>query len=126
MKSALLPIAAAAGLCLGLSPARAAGDLEAGEQVFAAQCQVCHAIEQPENMIGPHLVGVFGRQAGSVEDFEYSEVMQESDVVWDEDSLTAFLSDPEAYMPGTHMAFPGVEDPQELEDLIAYLREAGE
>lgn len=105
-------------------PALAAeGDAAAGERVFV-RCRVCHVPDQEQNRIGPHLVGVFGREAGTVEGYEYSEAMQEADVVWDEETLDAYLTDPRGFIPGNKMAFAGIRSEEERANLIAYLEEA--
>jgi cytochrome c len=105
-------------------PAPAAeGDAAAGERVFV-RCQVCHVLDQEQNRIGPHLVGVFGREAGAVEGYNYSPAMQEADVVWDVETLDAYLTDPRAYIPGNKMAFAGLRNEEERANLIAYLEKA--
>jgi cytochrome c len=105
-------------------PAPAAeGDAAAGERVFV-RCRACHVLDQEQNRIGPHLVGVFGREAGAVEGYDYSPAMQEADVVWDEETLDAYLTDPRAYIPGNKMAFAGLRNEEERANLIAYLEKA--
>ena len=76
------------------------------------------------NGVGPHLVGVFGREAGAVESYDYSPAMQEADVVWDAETLDTYLTDPRAYIPGNKMAFAGIRNGQERANLIAYLEKA--
>jgi cytochrome c len=73
-------------------------------------------------MTGPSLAGVWGRKAGSAEGFSrYSEALQRSGIVWDERQLDAWLSDPEALVPGNAMRFPGIADARTRADLLAYL-----
>jgi cytochrome c len=86
------------------------------------KCQACHAVEEEENKVGPHLVGIFGREAGSIEDFRYSEAMKDSGIVWQDDTITAYLKAPKSYLPGTKMLFAGMKD-DEIADLLAYLHE---
>ena len=101
------------------------GDAAAGEAIFK-RCAGCHAIgEGAQHRVGPHLNDVFGRVAGSLPDYNYSPAMKEAGangVVWEESTLTPFLADPRGYIPGTKMSFPGIKDPQQLADVIAYLR----
>ncbi len=106
----------------GPAPAQE-GDPARGEEVFEV-CGACHLVDVEESQAGPHLVGLFGRKAGTVADFEYSDAMRAADVVWDERTLDAYLADPQGYIPGNIMGFPGLEDEQERADVIAYLREA--
>lgn len=98
------------------------GDLENGRRVFA-RCRSCHTIaEGGPDMTGPHLWGVFGRQAGSVEGFRYSEALQAADFTWDAEHLDGWLLAPRDYLPGNRMAFPGLPDATDRRDLIAYLK----
>ncbi|MGH6905956.1 MAG: c-type cytochrome [Geminicoccaceae bacterium] len=113
----VLPVACL--LLAGAGAAHAAGDAEQGATVFK-KCQACHAVEEEENKIGPHLVGIFGREAGSIEDFRYSGAMKDSGIVWQDDTITAYLKAPKSYLPGTKMLFAGMKD-DEIADLLAYL-----
>jgi cytochrome c len=102
-------------------PAHAAGDPVHGAEIYQ-RCQACHSIEH--DLVGPRHAGLFGRKAGSVPGFPYSEAMRNSGITWSETTLNAFLSGPQAYVPGTFMTFTGLPDPQERADVIAYLKEA--
>jgi cytochrome c len=101
------------------------GDAAAGEKVFI-KCQTCHVLEEGQNKVGPHLYGVVGRPAGSVEGFNYSTANAESGIVWSKDVLFEYLENPQEYLKGTRMAFPGIKDAQERADLIEYLAANGE
>ena len=106
------------------TPANAAGDAAAGEKVFN-QCKACHDIEKGVNKVGPTLKGVVGRKAASVADYKYSDAMiakGAEGVVWDEATLTAYLPDPKAFVPKTKMAFAGLKKPEDVADVIAYLK----
>jgi cytochrome c len=73
----------------------------------------------------PSLAGVFGRKAGTAEGFHrYSDALRSADLVWNEDALNAFLADPQAFLPGNRMTFPGIRDAQARADVIAYLQNA--
>jgi cytochrome c len=115
--------AALAVLPLAAAPAWAQGDPAQGEKVFA-RCKTCHEVAKPQNKIGPHLIGLFGRKAGGVEGFKYSEAMAGSGKVWDETTLASYLKDPKGDMPGNKMAFPGLKKEDELANVIAYLKQA--
>ena len=114
------PVAVA--LLAGVGTANAQGDPEKGEKVFN-KCKTCHEIEDEKNKVGPHLVGIFGRPAGSVEGFKYSDAMKSSGVVWEDETITAYLKDPKGYIPGNRMVFPGLRKDEEIADLLAYLQE---
>jgi cytochrome c len=113
----------AGALLLGSQAALADGDPEDGEKVFR-KCKACHSVEAGQNKIGPSLYGVFGRTAGTVEDFKYSDAMMESGIVWDEETMDSFLEKPKDVVPKTRMAFPGLRKEDDREDVIAYLKEA--
>jgi len=120
--------AMAAGLiaaALAASPAaRANGDADKGQKVFNV-CKTCHTIEAGgKNMVGPNLSGVFGRKAGAVDGFKYSEAIQKSGIVWNEETLAKYVADPKGFLPGNKMAFIGVKKDNDRADLIAYLKKA--
>lgn len=110
-------------LLLAALPAEAAGNAAAGKQVFA-KCKACHSLAPGETVIGPSLHGLFGRKAGTMPDFLYSAAMANSGIVWNEQTLAQYLPNPQALVPRTKMAFVGLSDPQEVEDVIAYLKQA--
>jgi cytochrome c len=104
--------------------AEAAGDPEAGAQVFRT-CAACHTLEPGAHRTGPSLAGVFGRKAGTAEAFRrYSDALRSADLVWREDTLNTFLADPQAFLPGNRMTFPGIPDAQARADVVAYLQTA--
>lgn len=103
-----------------VSPAQA-GDIDAGEKVFK-KCKACHYVDQEKNKTGPHLVNIIGRTAGSIEGYKYSKAMSESGIVWDEETLAAYLLAPKKYIKGTKMAFRGLRKPEDIANVIAYLK----
>ena len=106
-----------------IAQAQGVGDAQRGTQVFA-QCKLCHSLEAGKNMVGPSLHGLIGRKAGSAPGFAYSPAMKNSNVTWNNDTLSKYLSDPKAFIPGDKMAFTGIKDPSKLGDLLAYLDQA--
>lgn len=106
--------AAAAGVA-------ARGDAQHGEAIYS-RCLACHALAYDRT--GPRHCGLFGRRAGSIPGFTYSEAMKQSGIVWNERALNRFLANPMKVVPGTAMGYDGVKDPQERADLIAFLRKA--
>ena len=105
------------------APTLAAGDPTAGQKVFN-KCKTCHEADQAKNKVGPNLVGLFGRKAGSVADFKYSDAMKNSNVVWTETTLAEYVKQPKEFIVGNKMTFPGLKSDQEVADLIAYLKQA--
>lgn len=94
---------------------------EAGRRVFA-QCRSCHTIDAGGgNRVGPNLHGVFGREIGSAEGFNYSQAVQDANFVWDGAQLDHWLQNPQTFLPGNRMAFAGVRNETQRRDLIAYL-----
>ncbi len=116
-------LAAAAISILFASSAGATGDVTKGEKVFA-KCKICHDAASTQNKIGPFLKGVFGRKAGTVAGYTYSNAMKSSGIVWNEDKLKAFVANPKTLVPGTKMTFVGLKKQDEIENLIAYLKTA--
>jgi cytochrome c len=102
-----------------------AQDVAAGEKVFA-KCKVCHQTgEGAKSLVGPVLNGVVGRKAGTVEKYNYSDANKNSGLTWDEATLKEYLKNPKAKVPGTKMIFPGLAKEDEIENLIAYLKQFG-
>jgi cytochrome c len=97
-----------------------AADAARGKIVFQT-CSACHS-DKPD-AIGPSLRGVYGRKAGAVEDFRYSNAMLRSNIVWDEANLREYIRDPQAKVPGNRMPFGGLDSPADIDDVIAYLKE---
>lgn len=121
-------------LCLALAPPGAAraedraeglGDAARGAELFGL-CRGCHEIGPgARDRIGPHLNEIFGRRAGALDDFPYSEAMDRAfadGLVWDYARLDAYLENPRALVSGTRMSFRGLADPQDRHDVLAYLR----
>lgn len=114
-------IAAAAMGAIGVGTAAAEGDPAAGEQAFQ-KCVACHSLEAGKIKVGPPLHGVLGREAGTVDGFDYSDAMKSAEVVWDAETLNEYLAAPKSFIPGNRMPFPGVKDGDERADIIAYLQ----
>lgn len=101
--------------------AYAAGDAEAGKELFAKKCAACHTVEPGKNKMGPSLAGVVGRKAGAVEGYSYSEPLKSSGKTWDEATLDAWIKEPKAVIPGTKMIFPGIPADADRANIVAYL-----
>src|SRR4029077_13718454 len=87
-------------------------------------CLPCHAIGPgAENKVGPELTGLDGRQAGTAANFNYSDANKNSGIVWNEATFKDYIRSPQARIPGTKLAFAGITNPQEIEDLWAYLKQ---
>ena len=105
--------------------AHADGDAAKGALVFKKNCFACHNATEPKNKVGPFLGTVIGRPVATYEGFKYSKAMTEFGAdgkVWDEALLATYLPKPKDLVKGTTMAFAGLKTPDEVTDLIAYLK----
>ncbi len=118
MRTVILAIAAVT-FAIG---AAQAGDAAKGKQTFA-RCGMCHKVENGGgNGLGPNLFGVVGRKAGTAANFSYSSAMKNSGITWTEDKLEAYIAHPSAVVPGNRMAFAGISNPAQVDDVVAYLK----
>ncbi|MBV8776601.1 MAG: cytochrome c family protein [Alphaproteobacteria bacterium] len=91
------------------------------------KCKICHALDAAGgNRVGPNLHGVFGRKAGTLPGFNFSEAMKNSGIVWDDETVAKYLRNPKDSMPGNRMSFPGLKDEAVLHDLLGQLKQATE
>lgn len=108
-KTALTLMAAALLAIPGMARAQFAAPEAAkpsGMELFKRQCAVCHSVaagEPPRQ--GPSLVGIVGRQAGTVPGFKYSAGFAKADWAWDDARLNAWLENPQAMIPGAIMPY---------------------
>jgi cytochrome c len=103
------------------APAALAQDAAAGKTSFN-KCMACHAIgEGAKNKVGPELNGLDGRKSGTAEGYSYSDANKNSGITWNEAQFKEYIRDPKAKIPGTKMAFAGVKNDQEVNDLWAFL-----
>jgi cytochrome c len=113
----------AVALLIAQSTAGLAQDVEKGANVFK-KCQVCHSIGPgAKNNIGPELNGLDGRAAGTVPDFDYSDANRKSGIVWNEENFKDYVKYPRAFVRGTKMIFPGLNNAQQVNDLWAYVKQ---
>jgi cytochrome c len=116
-------VAAAALLLAATGAARADGDAARGEKRFD-ECVTCHSLKEGVNGVGPSLHAVFGRKAGSLDDFRYSPAMKRSGLTWTPQALATFIADPQKAVPNNRMPFAGMPEAADRDDLIAYLEKA--
>lgn len=95
---------------------------KAGEIMFEHRCRSCHSDDPNAQSYGPSLVGIVGRRAGTVEGFSYSDALKNSGLVWNENSLRAWMADNTGVMPGTRMRHVGIDDRAEQDFILAYLK----
>jgi len=122
MKFATKTLSLAGAIAL-FAGAAAAEDVKDGQKVFN-QCRACHTIgENARNGVGPILNGLFGRKAGTIEGFKYSDANKNSGVTWDEKTFAKYIKDPKAFMPGNQMTFIGIKNDDQIANLTAFLRQ---
>lgn len=113
--------ACAVALSVGLSTVTEAADAKRGKKVYN-KCKACHFLNKEKNKVGPHLVAIMGRTAGSVEGYKYSKAMKGSGIVWDEKTIDEYLVKPKTFIPGNKMTFPGLKKEKDRQDVIAYIK----
>lgn len=123
-----LTASATIGLIALAFPGQAAAqDIKAGEALFE-RCVACHTVAKGDrHRVGPNLWGVFGTTAGQRENgYNFSTAMKNSDLIWNETTLSAYLENPDILVPGSRMRFAGMSKSDDRDDVIAYLRSVSE
>jgi len=118
---------AEAGFCIGLFAvqALARADDDPNRAQFLASCGTCHSVEPgAEPRQGPNLNGIFGRKAGSVDGFKYSDALKTADWIWDEAHLDSWIENAQAMRPGVFMPYRQA-DPAKRAEVIAFLKSFG-
>jgi cytochrome c len=115
------------GMAIGIAsvavlnqPVRGA-DLKRGALLFQT-CTACHSVLG--DGVGPDISQIYGKKAASQAGFPYSAAMKASGIIWDDASLRAFIANPQGFVRGTAMTFPGYANPMDVEDVISYLKSA--
>lgn len=118
-------ICAFGAIIIGLSGLLSAGEEQAtnGASLFARRCGGCHSLDGDKE--GPRLRNVYGRKAGKVPGFLYSEALKKADITWDTASLTKWLTEPNDVAPDTDMDFR-VPSADERTAIIGYLKQLGQ
>ncbi len=120
MKKVLLIAVALGAMTTG---AYADGDAAAGEKIFK-KCMACHSIDKgAANKVGPNLNGVIGRAAA--DGYTYSDALKawhDAGNKWDEATIAKWINKPTSVVPGNKMAFPGLSDPADIANVIAYIK----
>jgi len=102
-----------------------AQDVAAGETSFH-KCMACHSIgEGAKNKVGPELNGIDGRHSGSAPNYSYSDANKNSGITWNKEQFLEYIKDPKGKIPGTKMAFAGIKNEKEANDLWAYISQFG-
>ena len=97
-------------------------DQPAGPPQAFNQCAACHSTTPGKTIIGPSLAHVYGRKAGSLAGFQYSDAMKGSGLTWTSSNLDAFLTNPAGKVPGTLMGLAGIKDAAQRKAIVDYLK----
>lgn len=116
---ALMVVAGLLGSPVSYGSGDGAADADKGKVLFGRRCTGCHSLDQ--NKEGPHLRDVYGRRAGTVADFQYSDAVKAAQITWDAATLDKWLTDTDSAIPNNDMAFR-VTSAEERADIIAFLR----
>ena len=101
----------------------ASANAEDGAKVVK-KCLACHTLDEGgADKIGPHLWKVYGSAKAKKDGYAYSKAMAAAGGIWDNESLYHFLNKPSKFLPGTKMSFAGISKPQDIANVIAYLKE---
>jgi cytochrome c len=120
MKHLILSVVAIVSAMFAATAAQAQ-DVAAGETAFHI-CMACHSIgEGAKNKVGPQLNGLDGRHSGTAEGYSYSDANKNSGITWNKDQFLEYIKDPKAKVPGTKMAFAGIKNEKQANDLWAYI-----
>jgi len=106
---------------IGPASAQAPDASADGQRLFQQRCSSCHSVEAGQNRIGPNLLGIAGRQAGTVEGARYSDALRNSNIVWNDETISSYLENPRGLVPQTTMTV-ALRDPAQRNAIIAYLR----
>ena len=99
-----------------------AADAAKGQKLFT-KCKACHNADAPKNKVGPYLVGIVGKKAGTADGYtKYSKAIKDSGIVWDEANLDKWLTNPKGMYPGTKMIYPGLKNADDRANVIEYLK----
>ncbi|MGD1868285.1 MAG: c-type cytochrome [Neomegalonema sp.] len=129
LAAAMLSVAPVAAIAQDTAAEVAAlgGDAKAGKKVYR-KCKACHVIDKEKNRVGQHQDGIIGRPAAAIEGFKYSDAMiakGEEGLVWNVETLSAYLANPKGYIEGTKMAFAGLKKEDDIANVITYMAEEG-
>jgi cytochrome c len=117
--------AALAALAPSIAFAQAPQQSE-GERIFRTQCGACHQLgPTARNAVGPQLNGIFGRRAGSIEGFRYSNAYRTPAVTektWNPDNFRVYIRNPREVTPGTSMVYAGMRNEDQITQLIQHLQ----
>lgn len=118
-----IPATVLGALVLFTSTTAYAGEVVDRGAVLFRKCIHCHTIDKGgKHRIGPNLFGIFGRKAGDIDDFDFSEAWKKADFVWDDETMDRYLKAPHEMIPNNRMPFDGLNRPEDRKALIVYMK----
>jgi cytochrome c len=109
-------------IALLAAPAAAQDENQDGQLAFNNHCRTCHSTDEGDNRLGPNLHAIVGREAGSLEGYDFSSALETSDMTWDAETLDAFIEDPQRVVPGNEMRpYGGITEPEVRSAIVTYL-----
>ena len=100
----------------------ASANMDEGKKI-AKKCMACHSFEKDgPNKVGPNLWEVLGQRFAHKDDFTYSDALKNMSGNWDYESMFQFINNPRKFIKGTKMAFAGIKNPQQIADLVSFIR----
>ncbi|MFL1461540.1 c-type cytochrome [Roseococcus sp. DSY-14] len=107
-----------------IAPLLAAANVDNGRALAGRVCASCHSFtDGGRNGVGPNLWNIVNKGHAQVAGFNYSAANRAlAEKPWDYEALNQFIAAPARAMPGTRMAFAGLNSAQQRADVIAFLR----
>jgi cytochrome c len=106
-----------------MATAQGADDMAKKGTATYRLCAACHSLQPGMHLSGPSLANLWGKRAATTPDFgRYTDALKKTGIVWDENTLYAWVADPQAMVPGTTMTFRGIENDESRANLVAFLR----
>ncbi|MDW4497389.1 c-type cytochrome [Sulfitobacter sp. D35] len=101
-------------------------EMSNGERQFQRKCSICHTLgPDGARRAGPSLHGLFGRAAGSLDGYSYSDTLETAGIVWTDETIDRLFDlGPDHFIPGSKMPMQRITAPRDRQDLIAFLRAA--
>lgn len=102
-------------------PAYSEGDSAKGKTYYEQECEQCHKLQIGYNDKGPHLLNIYGAKSAILTDYQYTDALKNSQIVWNAENLDRYIADPKQAISGTRMRSEPINDEQMRKDIIAYL-----
>ncbi len=97
-------------------------ELTRGAKIYK-RCRACHTLDEGgKHKVGPNLWAIYGAKTASKEGYAYSKAMRAADIIWDEETMDAYIQKPAAFMPGNKMSFIGLKKQEDRDAVQAYMK----